>query len=105
MAVATIGITTTFSVTTASTAVCATNTLRRGVRIENISATSTMNFGFGTGNAVTTGMHVLATSSAITFGPLGPNVTGQISQPSQVPAGDLALIALTTTGNAVITEW
>jgi hypothetical protein len=105
MAAGTIGITTTFSVTTASTQVCLTNTLRRGVRIENISATSTMNFGFGTGNAVTTGMHVLATSSAVTFGPNNPNTTGQISNPSNVPSGDLALIALTTTGNAVVTEW
>ena len=105
MATATIGITTTFSVTTASTAILATNTLRRGVLIENTSATATVYFGFGTGNAVTTSMHAVATSTRVSIGPLGPNVTGQISQPSQVPAGDLAMIALTTTSTCVVTEW
>jgi len=105
MAVATLGITTTFSITTASTAVCATNTLRRGVRIESTSSTSSIYFGFGTGNAVTTGMHALGTLAVVTFGPNNPNTTGQISTPSAVPSGDLALIALTTTGNVVITEW
>jgi hypothetical protein len=107
MAVATLGITTTFTVTTnaVGVAVCATNTLRRGVRIENTSATATMYFAFGTNNTPGTIAHVLATSTAITLGPLGPNVTGQISQASQVPIGDLSLTALTTTGIAVVTEW
>ena len=107
MAVATLGITTTFTVTTnaVGVAVCATNTLRRGVRIENTSATATMYFAFGTNNTPGTIAHVLATSSAVTFGPNNPIVSGQVSLAANVPPGDISLTALTTTGIAVVTEW
>ena len=105
MATATIGITTTFAILTTAVAVCATNTERRGLRIENGSNTASMYFGFGTNNAATTAMHALATASAITFGPTQPEFRGIVSQPANVPAGDLSVIALTTTGTLVVTEW
>lgn len=105
MAVATLGITTTFSVTTAATAVCATNLSRRGILITNIGA-GTVYVGFGTGNAATTAMHPIAATTgsiSIEYGQLNNNGTN--STPSAVPTGDVSLIALTTTSVCAVTEW
>lgn len=110
MAVASTGITTTFSVGTTSVAVLATNTLRRGLLISNLGA-GTVSVGIGTNNAATTGMHPLsaintvfqANNALLIAAP--PNTTGQISQASSVPIGDVALIALTTTSICSVTEW
>jgi len=101
----TYGVTSVVSVGTVSTQLCATNTLRRGLLIESTNTNVTIAFGFGTGNAVTTAMHNLATSTRTAIGPLQPDDTGRISIASNVPTGDLAAIALTTTANVVVTEW
>lgn len=111
MAVATLGITTTYSVGTASVAVCATNTQRRGLLITNNGA-GTVSVGFGTNNAATTGMHTLQAinttfqaNNQLALGPMALNVTGKISTESRLPIGDVALIALTTTSVCSVTEW
>ena len=100
-----VGVTATFSVTTAATQILATNTNRRGVYIESATNTASLYFAFGTGNACTTGMHFLATASRLTVGPLQPQFSGIVSLPGNVPTGDLSMIALTTTSNVVVTEW
>jgi len=111
MAAATLGITTTFVIGTTAVQVCATNTLRRGLRLENTSTTIPINYGFGTGNAATTSMHVLTTAlntvgvSFINFGPIQPEFTGRVSLAPGVPAGDLSVISTVTNGVAVVTEW
>lgn len=99
------GITSTVSVLTASTPLVASNTLRRGIILYNPNTTTPIYYGFGTGNVVTTGMYVLATSSQVAFGPQEPSLEGKISIPSALPTGDLAAIATATGVTAVITEW
>lgn len=105
MAVATLGITTSFSITPAAVAVCATNLSRRGILITNIGA-GTVYVGFGTGNAATTGMHPIASTTgslSIEYGRLNNNGTNSI--PAAVPTGDVSLICLTTTSVCCVTEW
>lgn len=113
MAVATLGITTTFSVgivATTAVQVCATNTLRRGLILENTGA-GTLYFGFGTGGVPTTAMHALVIATAtlgtnrVVFGPISPEFRGIVSIPANVPTGDVSLIALTTTGQVSVTEF
>lgn len=120
MAVATLGVTTGYTVGTASAAVCATNTQRRGLIVQNSHASAVLFVGIGTGNAVTSanGIGVLATATStqgglsagpfagsLVFGSVQPNTSGSISIPAGVPNGDVAVIATITNLTAVVLEW
>jgi len=105
MAAANPGVTTTFVIGTTPVQVCATNTERRGLRLENINQTNPLSYGFGTGNGANSSMHFLNTASVIQFGPNGLEVSGKISIPAVVPGGDVSVICTVTTGSLVVTEW
>jgi hypothetical protein len=115
MAVATVGETLVVAaVLTTAVQVAATNTLRRGLLLQN-TGTVPIYVGIGTGNAATTGMIAIAAATTaptstltgfLSFGAMEPNVTGKISLPAVVPMGDISVISTASASASLnYTEW